>query len=97
MPGEAEKMNRQNFNIPLLMGGATTSKTHTAIRIAPNYDGGVVYVKDASRAVSVVSRLLSGERREFLADIAEDYEKTSQRHTRRQRRTRPLIERKSVG
>jgi len=87
----AEEMKRQKFNIPLLIGGATTSKTHTAIRIAPNYDGGVVYVKDASRAVSVVSRLLSGERREFLADIAEDYEKTSQRHTRRQRRTRPLI------
>ena len=55
----ASEMQRQGFALPLLIGGATTSRAHTAIKIAPNYAGPVVYVKDASRAVGVVTRLLS--------------------------------------
>ena len=55
----ASEMQRQGLALPLLIGGATTSRAHTAIKIAPNYAGPVVYVKDASRAVGVVTRLLS--------------------------------------
>jgi cobalamin-dependent methionine synthase I len=55
----ASEMQRQGFDIPLLIGGATTSRAHTAIKIAPNYDKPVVYVPDASRAVGVVTSLLS--------------------------------------
>lgn len=55
----AAEMTRQGFTLPLLIGGATTSKKHTALRIAPEYDHGVVHVDDASKAVGVVSRLLS--------------------------------------
>jgi len=55
----AKEMQRQDFNIPLLIGGATTSKVHTAVKIAPNYTGPLVYVTDASRAVGVCSSLLS--------------------------------------
>src|SRR5206468_3415728 len=50
----AREMKRRNMHQPLLIGGATTSRTHTAVRIAPEYDGGVVYVLDASRSVTVV-------------------------------------------
>src|SRR5690606_22879704 len=55
----ASEMQRQGFTIPLLIGGATTSRAHTAIKIAPNYEHPVVYVPDASRAVGVVTKLLS--------------------------------------
>src|SRR6201993_2035634 len=59
----AGEMERRGFDIPLLIGGATTSKTHTAVKIAPQYKGGsTTYVLDASRAVGVVSGLLSAER-----------------------------------
>ena len=57
----ASEMQRQGFTLPLLIGGATTSRAHTAVKIAPNYLGPLVYVPDASRAVSVVSRLLAGD------------------------------------
>ena len=59
----AAEMAREGFELPLLIGGATTSKAHTAVRIAPNYDGPLVHVTDASRAVSVVGTLMSPERR----------------------------------
>ncbi len=55
----ATEMNRQGFELPLLIGGATTSKKHTALKIAPQYDNGVIHVDDASKAVGVVSKLLS--------------------------------------
>jgi hypothetical protein len=55
----AAEMQRQGFDVPLLIGGATTSRAHTAIKIAPHYEGTVVYVPDASRAVGVVTKLLS--------------------------------------
>ncbi|GMG81497.1 hypothetical protein LNKW23_07100 [Paralimibaculum aggregatum] len=71
----AAEMTRAGLEIPLLIGGATTSKKHTALRIAPEYAHGVVHVDDASRAVGVVSRLLSAERRpQFLAEIAAEQE-----------------------
>lgn len=67
--------------LPLLIGGATTSRAHTAIKIAPNYDGPVVYVPDASRAVGVVTQLLSLDLRDdFVDGIAADYEKVRAQH-----------------
>ena len=71
----AKEMERQGFKIPLLIGGATTSKTHTAVKIEPQYKGPVVYVLDASRGVSVASSLLSDEntRSNFILDVKKEY------------------------
>ncbi len=70
----ATEMQRAGFTIPILIGGATTSRVHTALRIDQAYDGPVIHVLDASRAVGVVSKLLSDRQRdEFTASIAEDY------------------------
>ncbi|HPB89880.1 MAG TPA: methionine synthase [Rugosibacter sp.] len=67
--------------LPLLIGGATTSRAHTAIKIAPNYAGPVVYVPDASRAVGVVTQLLSIDmRQDFVNEVAADYEKVRTQH-----------------
>ena len=72
----AEEMARAGMTMPLLIGGATTSKVHTALRIDPKYDGPVVHVLDASRAVGVASRLLSNTQRDdFVADTAAEYAK----------------------
>jgi 5-methyltetrahydrofolate--homocysteine methyltransferase len=81
----ASEMKRLKFGgeqaIPLLIGGATTSRAHTAIKIAPNYDGPVVYVPDASRAVGVVTKLLStGMRADYIAEIAADHDKLRTQH-----------------
>ena len=77
----AAEMQRQGFDLPLLIGGATTSRAHTAIKIAPHYGGATVYVPDASRAVGVVTKLLSAEMRAtFVAEIAADYEKARAQH-----------------
>ncbi len=71
----AEEMQRAGLTIPLLIGGATTSKVHTALRIDPAYDGPVIHVLDASRAVGVASQLLSDTQAEpFIAATADDYE-----------------------
>jgi 5-methyltetrahydrofolate--homocysteine methyltransferase len=82
----AAEMERQGMNVPLLIGGATTSRVHTAVKIDPNYRGGpVVHVNDASRAVGVASSLLSPERREaFAAEMRADYAKISAAHFRAQ-------------
>ena len=82
----AGEMERQGMNMPLLIGGATTSRVHTAVKIDPNYKGGpVVHVNDASRAVGVASSLLSPERREaYAADIRAEYAKISAAHFRAQ-------------
>lgn len=70
----ASEMQRQGFALPLLIGGATTSKVHTALKIEPVYSGPVVHVLDASRAVGVTSQLLSDERRDgFVADLRREY------------------------
>ncbi len=72
----AAEMSRLELDLPLLIGGATTSRAHTAVKINPKYDKGVVYVTDASRAVGVVGDLLSKERKgPYLTNLATDYEK----------------------
>ena len=77
----AHEMQRLGMNQPLLIGGATTSRVHTAVKIAPHYAGITVYVPDASRAVGVASNLLSDELREgYVAELAADYEKIRQQH-----------------
>jgi 5-methyltetrahydrofolate--homocysteine methyltransferase len=71
----AKEMNRLGLKVPLLIGGATTSKKHTAVKIAPRYSQPTVHVLDASKSVVVCSRLLDNSRREeFLEDLLEDYE-----------------------
>lgn len=81
----AAEMQRDDFfrvkKIPLLIGGATTSRVHTAVKIAPHYEGPVVYVPDASRSVGVCSDLLSDERAtRFLDELKSDYERVRQQH-----------------
>ncbi|HEU4633746.1 MAG TPA: vitamin B12 dependent-methionine synthase activation domain-containing protein, partial [Flavisolibacter sp.] len=72
----AREMKRRNMKQPLLIGGATTSRTHTAVRIAPEYDNGVVHVLDASRSVTVVSNLLNKEAKAgFLGQTQDEYGK----------------------
>ncbi|MDP1868325.1 MAG: methionine synthase, partial [Bradyrhizobium sp.] len=82
----AGELQRQGMTVPLLIGGATTSRVHTAVKIDPNYRGGpVVHVNDASRAVGVASSLLSPERREaYAAEVRADYAKISAAHFRAQ-------------
>ena len=82
----AGEMERQGMDVPLLIGGATTSRVHTAVKIDPNYRRGpVVHVNDASRAVGVASSLLSPERREaYAAEVRADYAKISSAHFRAQ-------------
>ncbi|MXR38390.1 methionine synthase [Craterilacuibacter sinensis] len=77
----AKEMQRQGFTIPLLIGGATTSRVHTAVKIAPHYSGPVIYVADASRAVGVCSNLLSDTLCDaFVAEVAADYAKARAIH-----------------
>jgi 5-methyltetrahydrofolate--homocysteine methyltransferase len=75
----ATEMERRGMNLPLLIGGATTSKIHTAVKIAPQYKNPVIYVKDASRAVGVVSNLVSGNE-EFLKELKKDYDQVREMH-----------------
>jgi len=72
----AREMKRQDFTVPLLIGGATTSRMHTAVKIAPEFEKGVVHVLDASRSVTVVGSLLSEEQKpDFLRNIGAEYKK----------------------
>lgn len=81
----ALEMTRAEFDIPLLIGGATTSKVHTAVKIAPGYKNPVIHVNDASRAVGVASNLLSDTRREaYVAEVREEQEIARERHKRGQ-------------
>ncbi len=92
----AAEMKRQNFTVPLLIGGATTSRAHTAVKIAPNYDHGVVYVTDASRAVGVAGALVSAERRsDYLAGIRSDYDRIREEHAKGRERN-PRIDLKAA-
>jgi 5-methyltetrahydrofolate--homocysteine methyltransferase len=80
----AAEMQRQGFTQPLLIGGATTSRAHTAIKIAPNYSGTTVYVPDASRAVGVVSNLGSADLgKAYRAEIAADYARLREQHAQK--------------
>jgi 5-methyltetrahydrofolate--homocysteine methyltransferase len=81
----ASELQREELKIPLLIGGATTSRVHTAVKIDPNYRSGpVVHVNDASRAVGVVSSLLSDRREAYAAEIRAEYGKISAAHLRAQ-------------
>ncbi len=87
----AHEMTREAFDIPLLIGGATTSPAHTAVKIAPEYAPGVVHVLDASRVVNVVSALLSPEQKpKFMAETREKQERQRVEFNTRQSR-RPLL------
>ena len=89
MVHNAKEMQREGFDIPLLIGGATTSQTHTAVKIAPGYEHPIVHVKDASRAVGVVQNLVSEEHREGYAEqISADYEQVREKHAGRRSRSR---------
>lgn len=77
----AKEMERTGFKMPLLIGGATTSKVHTAVKIAQNYSGPVIHVNDASKSVPVASSLISNELRDaFMADINKDYERVREQN-----------------
>ena len=81
MAHNAREMQRAGMTIPLLVGGATTSRVHTAVKIAPHYAGPVVWVPDASRCVGVCSSLLSDEQRKgYVNDLAADYERIRVQH-----------------
>ncbi|MCW3042225.1 MAG: methionine synthase, partial [Actinobacteria bacterium] len=85
----AREMERQGFDLPLLIGGATTSRAHTAVKVAPQYEGPVVWVKDASRSVPVVSALLSAEQRPGMVEqIRQEYSALRERHAGRERQDR---------
>src|SRR3712207_5977513 len=77
-------MEREGFDIPLLIGGATTSRVHTAVKIHPNYNKGqAVYVTDASRAVGVVSSLLSSDMKDgYVETLRAEYRKVAEAHAR---------------
>jgi 5-methyltetrahydrofolate--homocysteine methyltransferase len=87
----ASELERQGLDIPLLLGGATTSRAHTAVKVAPQYHGPVVWVKDASRSVPVASALLSEDQRpRLLAEVEADYDSIRRRHAQK-RNDRPLV------
>ncbi len=87
----AGEMERQGLEIPLLIGGATTSRAHTAVKVTPKYHGPIVWVKDASRSVPVAAALLSDEQRPgLMAEVNADYEALRARHAAK-RGERPLL------
>ena len=82
----AKEMERQNFNIPLLIGGATTSKAHTAVKIDPEYKNAVVHVNDASRAVTVVGDLLNKKKsKEYREKLKQDYDEFREKFLKRRK------------
>lgn len=77
----AKEMEREGFTVPLLIGGATTSRIHAAVKIAPNYSGPAIHVLDASRSVTVCSTLMNGETRDtYIANIRAEYDKAREAH-----------------
>ncbi|TAE34055.1 MAG: methionine synthase [Cytophagales bacterium] len=88
MVGVAKEMERQGFTLPLLIGGATTSRIHTAVKIDPHYSGPVIHVLDASRSVPVAGRLVSeteGTKEEIFREIKAEYVRLREDHAKRQR------------
>jgi len=85
----AKEMQRQGFTIPLMIGGATTSRAHTAVKIEPNYTGTTVYVTDASRAVGVASNLLSTDlKADFVEGLRTEYAEVRERHKGKESKTK---------
>ncbi|NOY38400.1 MAG: methionine synthase [Chlorobi bacterium] len=76
----ARSMQREHFHVPLLVGGATTSVLHTAVKIQPEYDGGVLHIKDASKSVSAVGSLLSDTKTKLLEESNQRYKELRQMH-----------------
>lgn len=79
----AAEMQKQEFKVPLLIGGATTSKIHTAVKIDPEYDEAVIHVRDASLAVPIVSKLLSMKKQALAEEVQKEYDKLRQKHESR--------------
>jgi 5-methyltetrahydrofolate--homocysteine methyltransferase len=91
MVNVASEMQRQEMSTPLLIGGATTSRAHTAVKVDPRYEAPVVWVKDASRSVPVAAALLSdAQRPQLLSSVKEDYDALRARHAAKQ--DRPLVD-----
>ena len=91
MVGVAEEMEKAGLTIPLLIGGATTSRVHTAVKIEENYTKGqTIHVLDASRSVTVVEKLLGTTSKEFVADIKTEYEKVRVNHANKKSQKRLL-------
>lgn len=89
MVNVASEMERQGFNIPLLIGGATTSKVHTAVQIEPNYSGATIHVIDASKSVGVVSQLLNiVNQKTFINKTREEYSELRTRRSKNKNRTK---------
>ena len=87
----AKELQRKGLNLPLLIGGATTSKVHTAVKIAPQYGQSVVHVLDASRAVGVVGKLLNPRLKpQFDESVRSEYEKARQQHNARRQKLLPI-------
>lgn len=88
----AAEMQRQGFSVPLLIGGATTSKAHTAVKIEPNYSNdSTIYVPDASRSVAVATQLVSNElKSDYVQSVREDYDTVRERHANRKPRAKQL-------
>lgn len=89
----AQEMQKDEYfrsrQTPLLIGGATTSRVHTAVKIAPHYEGPVVYVPDASRSVGVAQGLLSDHSEQFIKELNADYERVRQQHA--QKKVTPIV------
>lgn len=83
MVGIAKEMERRGMKVPLLIGGATTSRIHTAVKIDPHYSGPVVHVLDASKSVPVVSKLLSSESENYISSIKKEYSDLRESHSSR--------------
>ncbi|MBD7912282.1 methionine synthase [Clostridium cibarium] len=91
MANVAEEMEKQGFKIPLMVGGATTSKAHTAIKIAPKYSGGVIHTTDASKAVEVAKLLLNKDKKaEYLEKLEDEYEALREVFSKSSRKFVPL-------
>ncbi|GAB3788801.1 methionine synthase [Nocardioides ungokensis] len=90
MVNVASEMQRRGFEVPLMIGGATTSRAHTAVKVDGKYDGPVVWVKDASRSVPTLAALLSdAQRPKLLADVKADYDSLRERHATKH--DRPMV------
>lgn len=93
MTNVAEEMEGQGFTIPLMIGGATTSKTHTALKIAPNYSNGVVYSVDASKSVEIAKKLTDKSKAsDYLKQLERDYQTIRDNYARAERKLMPLKE-----
>jgi 5-methyltetrahydrofolate--homocysteine methyltransferase len=87
----AKELTREGFNVPLLIGGATTSRVHTAVKIAPNYGHPTIWVKDASRSVTVASNLLSDDQKaDYVAKVRAEYDEVRERHKHKKSNVRLL-------